>query len=411
MAASPSADDRDRWMAMLADLAVGTAINLQPGQELLLSAPIEASPVVRHVVRSAYLHGARAVTCVYEDPALIRERLTESSAESLGYAPPWLNQAVVQALRAGAARLQLVGPYPDLLTGIPFDRIVRAHEALAAAGADEAALLSSGAISWSAVPVATGAWATQVFPELPEPDGCERLWSTLFAVMRVADADPRQAWDIHVRQLNSRRDWLQDLGLASLRFFDGRTDLTVGLAPDHQWRGGSVAAATGVETVQSLPCEEVFTALDGRTANGRVIVRRPVSLGGTVVRNLYAEFQHGAATTIRADSGAEFFERLIGSGNGRRLGEVGLVGASSLVGRSGVNFWNPLLDRNAASHVAFGDAPAACRQSGRSAGGGGTHELSVHIDCILGHDQMHVDGTARTGDIVPLMRNGEFVRS
>jgi aminopeptidase len=214
---------------------------------------------------------------------------------------------------------------------------------------------------------------------------------------------------MHVRQLNARRDALQNRAFSSLRFFDEVTDLTVGLAPDHQWVGGSIVAANGVEGLRSLPCEELFTALDGRTARGRVRFSRPIALGGAIVRDLYAEFENGAVTMIKADSGAEFFDRLLGDADGRRLGEVGLVPASSPVTRAGVPFWNPLLDRNGASHLAFGRAPAACYRAGHAPRMSDSSHSSIHIDCMLGHERMHVDGLTHGGEIVPIMRNGEFV--
>jgi aminopeptidase len=397
----------DQRLAALADIAVTTAVNLQPGQELVVTAPIEASALVRHVAGVAYRRGARAVTCVYEDPDLIREQLVESSVDGLDYSPPWLSRGIAEALRAGAARLQMLGPYPDLLAGIPIDRIVRAHRARTRASREETGLMSTTPINASAVPVATGAWARQVFPGEPEPAARQRLWDTLFDVLRVTAADPRAAWDLHVRTLNARRDGLQAARFAALRLFDGRTDLTVGLAPDHQWIGGSVTTANGIESIESLPSEQVRTALDGSTASGRVFFSRPLALGGTLVRNLSAEFQDGVVTRVSADRGAGFFERLIASDDGRRLGEVGLVSASSLVARSAVLFWNPLLDTNAASHLAFGPAPASCRRGPEPSRD--SPSAAIHIDCMFGHEAMQVDGIRQSGDAVPVMRNGEFV--
>lgn len=46
----------------LAELAVKVGLGLQPGQDLLLTAPIEALPLVRRVAVHAYKAGAGLVT-------------------------------------------------------------------------------------------------------------------------------------------------------------------------------------------------------------------------------------------------------------------------------------------------------------------------------------------------------------
>jgi len=406
LSTTTSSEVRGRCLAATAELAVRTAVNLQEGQELVVTAPIEAAPLVQHIARTAYRQGARAVTCLYDDPVLIRERLIESSADALDYAPAWLVRGVIESIHAGAARLQLLGPYPDLLTGIDADRIIRAHGALARASRSEAALMSASAINWSALPVVTTAWARQVFPGDAEAEARDRLWKALFDALRLGASDPREAWRVHIRALDARRAALQRSAFAALRCIDGVTDLTIGLASDHRWIGGSVAAANGVEGLQSLPCEEVFTALDSRSAHGRVLFTRPLALGGAMVQNLYAEFHDGALTTVTADSGLDVFEALIGEGEGRRLGEVGLVPASSCVARTGVAFCNPLLDRNAVSHLAFGPSTPAARPADAADDSAAN---AIHIDCPFGTTALRVDGITHSGETIAIVRDGEFV--
>jgi aminopeptidase len=391
-------------LAALAELCVTRGVNLQPQQELIVSAPLEAAGLVRQVAHCAYAHGAKSVTCLYEDPALVREHLA-GSAQALDYAPVWLHRGIAEGLRAGAARLRIVGPYPDILSCVPADRIARAHCALAdALRAEEAA---SSAVNWSVAPFVTGSWAKQVFPGEAEEQARRMLWNAVFQGTRVVDADPLQAWDTGILALNARRDALQSRGFRYLRFFDGRTDLRLELAEGHRWTGGSVVANNGVEGIRSIPSEEVFTALRGNGTVGRVFFSRPLALGGVLVEDLYAEFKHGSVTTLRASRGLETFERLIAGDEGaRRLGEVGLVPAHSRLASAGLLFWNPLLDRNAASHVAFGQSPSSALQRLEHSV---ANESAMHIDCMLGHPSMQVDGITPTGSAIPVMREGAFV--
>ena len=52
------------------------------------------------------------------------------------------------------------------------------------------------------------------------------------------------------------------------------------------------------------------------------------------------------------------------NGNGRRLGEVALVDATSRIGQSGRTYFHTLLDENAAAHIAFGAGFGGTRANG-----------------------------------------------
>jgi len=394
-------------LGALAELCVVRGVNLQRQQELIVSAPLEASALVHQIACCSYARGAKSVTCLYEDPVLIRDHLTESEIQSLDYAPEWMFRGVVEGMRSGAARLRLVGPYPDLLSDVPIDRIAQAHRARLPQMREEEKMFAQSKINWCVLPVVTTSWAKQVFSHLPEEVAQDRLWDAVFDVTRIADDDPMREWDAHLNALDSRREALQERAFRFLRFFDGKTDLKVELAEGHRWVGGTAVAANGVHGIHNIPTEEIFTSLGGNGVHGQVFFSRPLALGGKVVEKLYAEFDHGKLTKLRADRGLEVFEQLIANDErSRRLGEIGLVPASSRVGRTEIAFWNPLMDRNAASHVAFGESPHA---GPHPLDEERAHESAVRIDCILGHAAMHIDGITGAGQALPVMRHGEFV--
>jgi aminopeptidase len=247
------------------------------------------------------------------------------------------------------------------------------------------------------LPYVTASWAKQVFPELAADVAQQRLWEVVLEAAYVVESGSMQDWDAHLATLDLRREALQGLSLRALRFFDRRTDLTVELAKEHRWQTASAVGANGVRGVHTIPSEELFTSLGSLSASGRVFFSRPIALGGTMVERLFAEFDRGRLVRLGADRGAAAFEGLIGADErSRGLCEVGLVAASSPLARSGTSYWNPLLDRNAASHVTFGPEKA-------------DGESGLRIDCMIGHAGMHVDGVMPDGEVVPVMREGEFV--
>lgn len=94
-------------------------------------APVEAVPFVRRVAHAAYRLGAAIVSCLFEDPQLLRQRPQEAPDLTPGV-PERLRAATLDALGSDAAYLLVFGPRPDLLTAVDIERIARAHAADAA---------------------------------------------------------------------------------------------------------------------------------------------------------------------------------------------------------------------------------------------------------------------------------------
>jgi len=396
-------------LSSLASLCVKIGLNLQAGQELIISAPLEASELVRQVTVLAYRGGARLVTCLYDDPYAIRARFDHAAEATLDQAAGWLSQGVVRALEAGAARLFVYGPYPDLLTGVAPERVARMHSALAAATSLEASFTADLRVNWCAIPYVTASWARMVYPDATPEEATRRLWDDVFEVLRIDEPDPVAAWRGHVAALNARRAALQALDLQALRFYDGSTDITVGLAGGHRWVGGSAVTGAGVPVVCNMPTEEVFTCPHRERVDGVMVASRPLALGGSIVTGLVLTFQEGRVVDIQASQGKEMVEVLLASDAGaQRLGEVGLVPHSSPIARKPVLFYNTLLDENAASHVAFGQSYSACLSGELPAEAAGANSSSMHIDCMLGNAAMNVDGLRADGEPVAVMRAGEF---
>ena len=177
----------------MARVGLRTGVNLQPGQEIIITAPLEASAFVHHLTKAAYQQGAKLVTCLYEDPEIIRDRFDFANDEALEYAPAWLSRGISEALGNGAARLFVAGPYPDLLTGVPVDKILKSHTAAALASSEESRFASDSRINWTVLPFVTASWAKMVFPELPAHEALNQLWCAVFEVARLNSDAPVEA--------------------------------------------------------------------------------------------------------------------------------------------------------------------------------------------------------------------------
>ncbi|TBH20970.1 aminopeptidase [Thermus thermamylovorans] len=398
----------------LAELAVRVGLNLEKGQEVIATAPIEAVDFVRLLAEKAYAQGASLFTVLYGDNVLSRQRLALAPEEGLDRAPAWLYEGMAKAFReGGAARLAVSGNDPKALEGLPPERIGRAQQAQSRAYKPALEAISQFVTNWTIVPFAHPGWARAVFPSLPEGEGIARLWQAIFQATRVDAPDPVAAWEAHNRNLHQKVAYLNERRFQALHFQGPGTDLIVGLAEGHLWQGGATPTQKGRLCNPNLPTEEVFTAPHRERVEGVVRASRPLALGGQLVEGLWARFEGGYAVAVGAEKGEEVLLKVLATDEGaRRLGEVALVAADNPIAKTGLVFFDTLFDENAASHIAFGQAYAENlegRPTGEELRRRGGNESLVHIDWMIGSEAVDVDGLLEDGTRVPLMRRGLWV--
>jgi aminopeptidase len=412
-ASLPFEEKLDRF----ARVVVHVGLNLQPGQELVITATTEMLPLVRRVTEHAYKAGALLVSTLYSDDETALARYRFASDASFDHAPVWLADGIAAAFKSGAARLGLTGANPALLAGQDPAKVSRANIAASKANKPAMELVTRHAINWSILAAATPAWAKLVFPGLDEDEAVAKLWDAIFVASRATSEDPVATWKQHSKNLHDRVAFLNEKRFHALRFHsaDGATDLTVGLADDHLWAGGGGMSGNGVFCNPNIPTEECFTTPHKDRVDGFVLASKPLSHQGTLIEDIRCRFEAGRIVEATATAGEDVLNRLISTDDGaRRLGEVALVPASSPIAASGILYWNTLFDENAASHIALGQAYETCLIDGESLdkdalAAKGANTSLIHVDWMIGSAQMNVDGVAADGTSEPLMQAGEWV--
>src|SRR5580704_12324243 len=223
----------DEKLDRLAEVAVRVGLGLRAGQELVLTAPIEAVPLVRRITDHAYRAGAVLVTTLYSDDPCVLSRFEHAPDASFDYAPVWLQDAIATAFKNGAARMAIAGTNPALLAKQDPAKVARANVAASKAGKAAMELITRHEINWTIVACATPEWAKLVFPDDPENMAVAKLWEAIFVASRVAVDDPVVEWQMHGARLKKRVDMLNAKRFSALRFRGPGTDLTVGLADEH----------------------------------------------------------------------------------------------------------------------------------------------------------------------------------
>lgn len=398
----------------LAQVAVKVGLNLQEGQDLFLTAPLAALPLVRRIAEHAYKAGAGLVTPIFSDEELTLARYRHGKDASFDRAAGWLHEGAAKAFAANTARLAIVGDNPMLLAGEDPTKVARANKANSVAYQPALEKIANFDINWNIVAYPGAAWARQVFKDDAEEIAVARLAEAIFAASRVDLDDPVAAWATHNAALAQRTKWLNGERFSALHFTGPGTDLTVGLADGHEWQGGASTAKNGVTCNANIPTEEVFTTPHARRVDGHVSSTKPLSYQGTLIDDIQVRFAEGRIVEAKASRGEEVLNRVLDTDEGaRRLGEVALVPHSSPISQSGILFYNTLFDENASCHIALGQCYSKCFVDGSTltpeqiAAQGGNKSL-IHIDWMIGSGQIDIDGVRADGSRLPVFRKGEW---
>jgi len=405
-----------------ADVIVEVGLNLQPGQRLLIGAPIlgvhgvplELAPLVRLVATKAYQAGARLVDVMWNDDQIRLARFQHAPEDSFEEFPTWRADGAFEMAEAGDAVLTIYSEDPGLLDGQYRARITAAQQADFKFLKPFSDLRGKNAMNWTIVTAPVDGWTDRVFPDLPPERRKAKFWETIFEICRVNQEDPVSAWQEHVNQLAARSDYLTDQQYTGLKLAAPGTDLTLGLPKGHVWRSARMASQTGIDFTGNMPTEEVFTIPHRDKTEGVVTATRPLSYGGSLIEDFSLTFSAGRVVKATARKGEESLHKLLDTDEGaRRLGEVALVPHSSPISQSGLLFYNILIDENAAGHIALGRALRFNVEGGETmpddefAALGGNQSL-VHIDFMVGSGEMDVDGLTADGEAEPVMRGGEW---
>jgi aminopeptidase len=398
----------------LAEVAIRVGLGLKPGQDLYLTSPTSALPLARRIAEHAYKAGVGLVTTIFSDEEMTLARFKYGQDPGFDRAADWLYEGVAKAFDNNTARLAIAGDNPLLLAEQDPERVGRANRAMSRAYKPAQTKIVNFDINWTIVPYPGVSWAMQVFPGDDEDTAVGKLAEAIFDATRISEPDPVAAWAEHNARLKERQEWLTGMNFRALKYSGPGTDLTLGLADGHAWKGGASVSRNGIVCNPNIPSEEVFTTPHRLRVDGVVRSTKPLSHNGTLISDIAVKFIEGRIVEAHASRGEDVLIKAMDTDEGgRRIGEVALVPHSSPISKSGILFYNTLFDENAASHIALGQCYSECFIDGKTitaeevARRGGNSSF-IHIDWMIGSGEMDVDGIGQDGSITPVMRQGEW---
>ena len=397
-----------------ANLIARCGVNVQKGQEVIISAELDQPEFVAMVVDECYKAGASKVSVDWSYQPLTKLNVRHCSKKVLGSLDKWQLEKLEHQAEVLPCKIYLMSEDPDGLAGVN-------QKKYAGAMAARSKLIKpirnrmENKYQWCIAAVPGKGWAKKVFPGERASVAIEKLWEAILSTSRV-DEDPIAAWDQHNADLRARCDYLNALGIKELKYSaPNGTNFRVGLLPNAIFMaGGEETLGRGVYYNPNIPTEEVFTSPRKGDADGIVYSSKPLSYGGQLIDNFSIKFENGKITEVKAEQNEELLRELVNMDEGASyLGEVALVPYSSPIRQSELLFYNTLFDENAACHLAFGRGFTNVIKGYENHTEAELHEMGindsiVHEDFMIGTADMSITAVCEDGREVAIFRDGEW---
>ena len=398
-----------------AELAVHVGINLQKDQLLIIHSDIQNATFARLIQTIAYNAGASNVIIDWTDEQSIKEFYLNAADDAINHFPHWQDARFKEWNNAGAAYIHIISENLSVFKDVSAERIGRFQKASRTMLKDHHAKIRSHEIRWCLIAVPNVVWASKVFPNLSKEEALQSLWELILKGSRADGENPIKDWEIHNRDFESRKGFLNESQFKSLHFINSRgTDLLMDLPKNHLYIGGGVIDKNGIPFFPNIPTEEIFTAPHKNKVNGKLVGSKPLIYGGSIIDDFYLIFRDGRIIDYYAEKGQDVLQNLIETDEGSRyLGEIALVSNKTPLAQADTLIYNTLFDENTACHIGIGNASPSNIQNGVNQSENELKEAGLNtslllVNVTLGTEDMRVVGIEEDGTRILLMKDGEF---
>ena len=404
----------DKLLRKYAELIVRTGANVQKGQVVQLTISVEQHRFADLVIEECYRAGAKKVNIDWSSDTASRLHYLYADAETLGTVLPWEEEKAKQGVKDLPCRIFITSEDPDAMNGIDPQKLSSVMQSRARVLKPYRNAIE-GKHQWVIAAYPSEKWARKCFPDAE--NAVDLLWDAILKTVRVSeDNDPVQEWKEHTDFIEKKAAWLNAQGFSSLRYRSANgTDFSVELIPGARWEGaGAVNSVNGAFYIPNMPTEEIFTSPIAGKCEGTLVAVKPLSWNSQLIENFAIRFENGRAVSCRAEKGQELLEQMIHMDeNACMLGEVALVPKESPVNQCGFLFYETLFDENACCHAALGMGfkevlPGGDDLTMEEAQKQGINDSIIHVDFMIGADDLSIDGVRPDGSVEPIFRDGTW---
>lgn len=388
--------------------------NVQKNQVVWITTSIDQPEFVEMLVKECYLAGAKRVTVDWEYQPLTVLDSKYISLKELSTVQEWQKQKMQYQVDNLPVRIYLDSDDPDGLNKADQEKLAKARMAQYPIRKPYIDAIDNK-YQWCIAAVPSKAWAKKVFPDEKVNVAVEKLWQAILYTSR-ADNNPIEAWNEHNRILHEKCNKLNSLNLKYLHYTSQNgTDLKVELLQNADFLAGSEKTQdSNIEFNPNIPSEEVFTSPKAGSAEGIVYSTKPLSYQGVLIEDFYLVFKDGKVTEVFAEKNQAQLEQMVNMDEGAKmLGECALVPQDSPISKSGILFYNTLFDENASCHLALGRGFTNCIQnyekySQEEFDKMGVNTSMIHVDFMIGSDDLDIDGITEDGREIAIFRKGNW---
>ena len=399
-----------QYARLIAEKGVSTV----KGDLVVVYADLDQPEFVKMVVEECYKAGAARVDVEWSYDPLTKINVRYRSLKTLSTMDNWQVEKLKWRVEKLPSMIYLESSDPDGQKGINQEKVSKSMAArykIIKPLRDQ----MENKYKWCIAAVPGEAWAKKVFPGLGKNAAMEKLWDAILFTSR-AYGDPVANWDEHNADLTARCAHLNSLGLASLEYKSKNgTDFKVGLIDGAKFLGGGeYTLGKGEYFNPNIPSEEVFTSPMAGKAEGIVYASKPLSYRGELIENFSVRFEGGRVVEVHAERGEELLKKMISMDDGAKmLGECALVPQKSPIAESNILFYNTLFDENAACHLALGHGFTNCLEgyedlSLEECRERGINDSMIHVDFMIGTDDLEIVGVDKKGVRHPVFKNGNW---
>ena len=400
-----------------AELIVRTGANVQPDQVVLLTISVEQHEFAALIIEECYKAGAKKVNVDWTCDTANRLNFLYAEEEVLSKVLPWEEAKLQQMVDDLPCRIYITSEDPDAMRGVDPMKLSAVSQSRATA-AKPYRYAIEGKHQWVIAAYPSEKWAGKCFPDAASPsEAVGLLWDAILKTVRVNEEnDPVAEWKAHTDFIEKKAAWLNSQGFSSLHYESSNgTDFTVDLIPGARWAGaGENNVTNGVFFIPNMPTEEIFTSPAAGRCRGTLVAVKPLSWNSQIIDDFSITFEDGKAVSCRAGTGQALLEQMIKMDEGASmLGEVALVPKESPVNQCGILFYETLFDENACCHCALGMGfkevlPDGDHMTMEEAGKHGINDSIIHVDFMIGADDLSIDGIRPDGSREAIFRNGTW---
>lgn len=398
-----------------AKLIVRVGANVQKGQSVVISCSVDQAEFCALVVDEAYKAGAKYVTVNWSYDPLIKLAYRHETVKTLSTVLKWQEEKLAWQANELPCMIHIVSDDPDGLKGInpaKMQKVSQLRYPIVKPYRDK----MESKYQWTIAAVPGEAWAKKMFPNMRKSAAIEALWKLILEAVYVTDDnDPIAVWDKVNADFKERCAILNKYHFDYLHYTSANgTDFKCWLMPKSRWCGGGEYDLNGHYFNPNMPTIEVFTSPVKGKAEGKVVSTKPLSYQGQLIENFSITFENGRAVSCEAEKGQDLLEKMITMDEGAAMiGELALVPVDSPISNQNVLYYETLFDENASCHIALGRGYRDCVEGYEELSDAdfkemGLNESMIHVDFMIGSEDMSIVGYTHDGEAIQIFKDGNF---